>query len=79
MATISSALNTPFTPSAGDFIVQCSAGVASLERSNDNDAPFVHVGTITSNDANIVANPVAGARYQFVQVGATTAVVQADQ
>ena len=79
MATIATALNTPFTPAAGDFIVQCSAGVASLERSNDTDAPWVNVGTITGNDAPIVSNPVAGARYQFRQIGSTTAVVQADQ
>ena len=79
MATIATALNTPFTPAAGDFIVQCSAGVAALERSNDADAPFVYVGTITGNDAPIVSNPVAGARYQFRQIGSTTAVVQADQ
>lgn len=79
MATIATALNTPFTPAAGDFIVQCSAGVAELQRSGDADAPWTHVGVITGNDAPIVSNPVAGARYQFLQVGATTAVVQADQ
>lgn len=78
MATISSALDTPFTPAAGDFIVQCSAGVAALERSNDADAPFVYVGTITGNDAPIVSNPVAGARYQFVAISGTP-TVQADQ
>lgn len=79
MATIATALNTPFTPAAGDFIVQCSAGVAELQRSGDTDAPWTHVGIITGNDAPIVSNPVAGARYQFLQVGSTTAVVQADQ
>lgn len=79
MATIASALNTPFTPAAGDFIVQCSTGVAELQRSNDADAPWTSVGVLSGNDAPIVANPVAGARYQFIQVGATTAVVQADQ
>jgi hypothetical protein len=79
MATIATALDTPFTPAAGDFIVQCSAGTAALERSNDVDAPFVLVGFLTGNDAPIVANPVAGARYQFRQIGSTTAVVQADQ
>lgn len=79
MATLTSALNTAFTPAAGDFIVQCSSGVAALERRNDADAPWVSVGIITGNDAPVVSNPVAGADYRFIQVGSTTAVVQADQ
>lgn len=79
MATIATALNTPFTPAAGDFIVQCSAGIAEVQRSNDVDAPWVSVGIITGNQAPIISNPVAGARYQFVQVGSVTPVVQADQ
>lgn len=79
MATMTTALNTAFTPAAGDFIVQCSAGTAALERRNTAGAAWVSVGIVTGNDAPIVSNPVAGASYRFVQVGSTTAVVQADQ
>lgn len=79
MPALTTALATAFTPAAGDFIVQCTAGVAALQRENASGAGWTHVGTITGNDAPIVSNPVAGARYQFVQVGATTATVRADQ
>ncbi|MEJ7932567.1 hypothetical protein WG922_21535 [Ramlibacter sp. AN1015] len=79
MATLTSSLNTAFTPAAGDFIVQCSAGTASLERRNTSGAGWVRVGEITGNNAFIVSNPVAGAQYQFVAVGSGTPTVQADQ
>lgn len=79
MPTIATALNTPFTPAVGDFVVQCSAGTAQLQRRNTVGAAFVNVGVITGNDAPIVSNPVGGVQYQFAQVGSTTAVVQADQ
>lgn len=79
MATLTTALNTAFTPAAGDFIVQCSSGAAALERRNTAGADWVSVGIVTGNDAPIVSNPVTGASYRFVQVGSTTAVVQADQ
>lgn len=79
MALLSSALNTPFTPAAGDFIVQCSAGSVELQRENASGAGFVGVGIITGGNAPIVSNPIAGARYQFVQVGSTTATPRADQ
>lgn len=78
MTTIATAVDTPFTPAAGDFIVQCSTGVVALERSNDNDAPFVLVGYVSGNEAPIVSNPIAGARYRFVTISGTP-VVQADQ
>jgi len=79
MATLTTALNTAFTPAAGDFIVQCSAGTAALERRNTAGAAWVSVGIVTGNEAPIVSNPVAGAEYRFTNVGSTTAVVQADQ
>lgn len=79
MATLTAALATAFTPAAGDFIVQCSAGVASLQRRASAGAGWTHVGTLTGNDSPVISNPVAGAQYQFLQVGATTAVVQAEQ
>lgn len=78
MATLTSSLNTEFTPSAGDFIVQCSSGVAELQRRGASGAPWVSAGVISGNNAPIVSNPVAGAQYKFVAV-AGTPVVQADQ
>lgn len=79
MAALTTALATAFTPAAGDFIVQCAVGVAELQRENATGAGWTSVGIVTGNDAPIVSNPVAGARYQFIQVGATTAYVRADQ
>lgn len=78
MATIASALNTPFTPAAREFIVQAAAGTAVLQRRNTSGAAWVRVGEITPNRAEIVSNPVAGAEYQFVAL-AGTPTVQADQ
>ena len=51
MATLTTALATSFTPAAGDFIVQCSAGVASLQRRASAGAGWTHVGTLTGNDS----------------------------
>lgn len=79
MATLTTALNTAFTPAVGDFIVQCSKGAVSLERRNTAGAAWVNVGIVTGNDAPIVSNPVDGAEYRFVQIGVTLATVQADQ
>lgn len=78
MALIASAVATAFTPAAGDFIVQVTGGVAGLQRRADTAAEWTEVGILTPNDAPIVANPVAGAEYQFVTVSGTP-VVRADQ
>jgi hypothetical protein len=78
MATIASAVNTVFTPNAGDFVVQCTTGVVVLQRRGTAGAPWANVGIITGNDAPIVTNPVAGVQYQFTTVSGTP-VVQADQ
>lgn len=78
MAQIASAVNTPFTPAVGDFIVQCTGGVVGLQRRNAAAAAWVDVGTITSNEAPIVSNPIAGADYQFVTIVGTP-TVRADQ
>lgn len=79
MAALTTALETPFTPAVGDFIVQCTQGVAALQRESAIGAGWTDVGFITGNEAPIVSNPVSGARYKFVQIGVTTAVVRADQ
>lgn len=78
MAQIASAVNTPFTPAAGDFIVQCTGGVVGLQRRAVTAAAWTDVGTITSNDSPIVSNPIAGAEYQFVTIVGTP-TVRADQ
>lgn len=76
MATLVSALNTEFTPAAGDFIVQSTNGRAALMRKNTSGAAFAAVGVIS--EALIVSNPVADAVYKLVaHEGVPT--VQADQ
>ena len=76
MATLVSALQTEFTPAAGDFIAQSTGGIASLLRKNSSGAGFAAVGQI--DGAMIVSNPVAGAVYKF-DTRSGTPVVQADQ
>lgn len=77
MATLVSALDTDFTPSVGDFIVQASAGAATLMRKNTSGAAFTPVGIIDKAGV-IVSNPVAGAVYRLTaHIGTPT--VQADQ
>jgi hypothetical protein len=77
MATIATALETEFTPAAGDFIVQATGRPVSLVRKNTSGAAFASVAAI-DNQALIVSNPIAGAVYKFVATG-LPAVVQADQ
>lgn len=78
MATIASALNTPFTPAVGSFIVQASAGRAMLQRRGTSGAAWTNVGEIGADVSPVVENPVAGAQYQFIAASGTP-VVQADQ
>lgn len=78
MATLTSSVNTDFTPAVGDFIVQVSGGTASITRRNTSGAANVSIGTLT-NGAGVVSNPIAGAIYQFVPQGSTVVAVQADQ
>lgn len=78
MATLTTALDTAFTPAAGDFVVQATGGNANLFRRNTSGAAWVLVGTLNDNIAAIIANPVAGVQYQFTSVNGTP-VVQADQ
>ena len=75
MATLTAALDTDFTPAAGDFIAQATGGTANLLRKNSSGAQFAPVGPI--NGAVTVDNPVAGAVYKFS--APTGVTVQADQ
>lgn len=77
MATLTTALNTAFTPAAGDFIVQV-AGKATLQRRNTSGAAWANAASLESG-AYIIDNPVAGADYQFKAAGETNPTVQADQ
>lgn len=77
MATLTTALETEFTPAAGDFIVQATGRPVALMRKNTSGAAFAQV-TAIDNQALIVSNPIAGAVYKFVPSGMPVAV-QADQ
>lgn len=76
MATLTSALDTDFTPAVGDFNVQATGGVATLMRKNSAPAAFSPVGAV--DGAKVVSNPIAGAVYRFVSFSGSP-VVQADQ
>lgn len=76
MATLTTSVNTVFTPAAGDFIVQIPSIDVTLERRNTAGAAWLPIGPKMSG-ALIVSNPVAGADYRFTTVGDTR--VQADQ
>ena len=76
MTTIASALNTEFTPAAGDFDVQVFGGAAELMRKQTSGAAFVSVGLL-HNEGAIVSNR-AGDVYKFV-AAIGTPIVQADQ
>jgi hypothetical protein len=78
MATIASALNTPFTPASGDFIVQVTGGAVHLMRANAAGATPTLCGTVGQGAAMIVHNPVLGAIYTALPAGGTP-VFQADQ
>lgn len=77
MATLTTALNSAFTPGVGDFIAQ-TTGPVVLERRNTTGAAWVAAASM-ERGSYIVANPVDGAQYRFVPVGSPNASVQADQ
>jgi hypothetical protein len=78
MATLTSALETDFTPAVGDFIVQVIGGTVDLLRKNSAGAAFANIGAVTGGQ--IVSNPVTGAVYRFSTAGrAAPQSVQADQ
>jgi hypothetical protein len=76
MTTLTTALNAEFTPAVGNFNVQCTGGVATLQRKNSAGAAFAPCGAV--DGARVVYNDVADAVYRFVDFSGTPAV-QADQ
>lgn len=78
MATLTTAFDTAFTPAVGSFNVQCSRGIAQLERRNTSGADWVPVGLLKQGESAIIDNPIAAADYRFVGM-AGTPVVRADQ
>lgn len=77
MATIASAIDTSFTPTAAPFVAQVSGGKARLERRQTAGAAWVVVGEVDNSGIN-VDNPVAGVQYRFTAM-AGAPIVQADQ
>ena len=82
MATIASAVNTPFTPAATPFYIQVSGiGQAYLQSLADGSAPWVAITAplgAPNVSAGIMQNPVTGTQYQFIAVSGSP-VVQATQ
>ena len=79
MANLTTALNTSFTPAAGDFIAQASGGLVWLQRRNTSSSVWVNIQpNVDALGAATVSNPVAGADYQFVSQY-PNAIVSADQ
>jgi hypothetical protein len=79
MATLTTALNTAFTPAAGNFRVQCSGGSVELQSRGTSGAAWVRVGQMSPGVVMLVENPVAGVDFRFVPDGSSTPTVQADQ
>lgn len=78
MATICSAVNTPFTPAATPFYVQVTGGAAYLQSRGNGSAAWANITPPLSNpapQAGIIQNPVAGVDYQFVTVTGTPVVL----
>lgn len=77
MASLVSAVDTEFTPAAGDFIISVTGGSATLLRKNAAANVFSAVGSGITG-ALVCSNPIAGAVYKF-QSDKSSVVVQADQ
>lgn len=78
MATLTSSLNTEFTPAASDFIAQSTGGDVALLRKNTSGAVFTQVGILSAGVSYICANPVAGAVYKALSANGNP-TFQADQ
>jgi hypothetical protein len=79
MASLTTSLNTEFTPAAGTFDVQVTGGSAALLRKNSSSAAFTEVRGGPIIGAVVVDNPVAGAVYKLVSDQPGTVVVAVDQ
>lgn len=79
MATLVSAVDTPFTTAATPFYVQVTGGQAVLQSRGNGAAACAGIAVIGSagpnNQAWIIQNPVAGVDYQFVTVAGTPVVL----
>ena len=78
MATLSTALNTPFTPASGTFGLQVTGGAIRLEKRGTSGAAWAKVAEIYAENAALIDNPIAGADYRMIAI-AGSPVVQADQ
>ncbi len=76
LITGSNALNSTFTPAAGDFTVDVQGGAVNLQR--DSGGGFIWVGRIEQGVGMVVSNPVASVNYRFT-LAAGNPTVRADQ
>lgn len=65
MTLLTNALNTPFTPAVGDFIIQVTGGQAAFLRRGSSSDDWTEITPVVVGGP-IVSNPVAGAEYKFV-------------
>ena len=78
MTTLTTALNTTFTPAAGTFNVQCTKGSVKLMRRQTSGADWGISGVLANGQVGVVDNSVAATDYKFVAVDGSP-TVQADQ
>ncbi len=78
MATLTTALETEFTPASGEFNAQVTSGDVYLYRKQTAGAAWAIAGALQNGSAVTVSNPVAGAIYKFVSRSGGP-IVQADQ
>ncbi len=78
MTTLTTALNTAFTPATGVFTVQSSGGAARLDRSITAANAWTPVGNVAAGQVFVVENPVVGMDYMFVPLNGDP-TVRADQ
>lgn len=82
MALLTNALDTPFTPLVGEFIVQVTGRAPAnlLRKNNSVVADWAVLAVIPPGSALVVRNPVAGAVYKFTDNGGANApTVRADE
>lgn len=79
MPAIATALDTPFKPAVGTFVVSVKNGPVSFWMRNADDAEWVPLKELGSGGYH-VDNPVDGVGYKFTQAGEGDApYVRADQ
>lgn len=83
MPTLTTALNTTFTPTKTAFAVQVSGGTCYLERRQTTGAAWVPIQApngkaVMTTGGYDITNVVVGSQYRFVPVSGNP-VVQADE